>query len=149
MTIEVKVKRPNGSVEAFVLSRNATVEDLCDVAGIDIDDESLSFELRRASGLLEEETYVDDELANGDTLELSLVRVESSDGMVTVRVGRVPGQLKEIRVPAHSTVASVLSAAGVVCGSTDSISIKGSIVNASATVREGDLVTVSAKIKGN
>ena len=69
--------------------------------------------------------------------------------MKNVTIARVPGQRKDMMVEDGCTVRECARLAGIACYESDSIMINGRPSILDAELRNGDIVTISAKVKGN
>lgn len=66
-----------------------------------------------------------------------------------VKVGKMPGTVQEVALENGAKVKDAIAAAGITLGASDEIRMGGTVVNGDATVREGAVILLTAKIKGN
>lgn len=68
---------------------------------------------------------------------------------ITVKVARIPGQIKSIALADGATVAQALSEAGLTVGSADVLRLNGLSCSTDAVLNDNDRVILASEAKGN
>jgi sulfur carrier protein ThiS len=72
------------------------------------------------------------------------------NGMDTIKIGVLPGQVKEIAVNCNTTIAQAIAVADLgTDGDGYEIRLNGDVVNGDKVVGDGDKVLLTKKIQGN
>ena len=69
--------------------------------------------------------------------------------MITVKVAKLPGAVKEVVLNDGATVEDALSNAGIAIESGESVKVNGSERDTSASVANNDIVVIAKGAKGN
>ena len=141
--ITVKVGQLPGSINEYALNDGATVSDALTAASLS----PRGFEIRVNGAVADPSRRL-----FSDALVLLVKQVKGNmpaASFITVKVGKLPGQIKEIALNGGRTVADAIGAAGLEMKDGQEIRVDGVPADKGKNLRANQTVLIVKKVKGN
>lgn len=140
MTMTIKAGRFPGRIDEYAVEVGTTVAEVLAMAGIETGTDA---EIK-----LNGETVAADEVVKGNDIVLVTKKIKGNS-MNTIKVGRFPGRINEFVVETGTTVEQALQLAEIELGTDGEVKVNGIEYTPCSLVKDGDVVLVTKKIKGN
>lgn len=138
----VTIARVPGTRKEMTVEVGCTVRECARLADITISSgDSIMINGRAATGSTR--------LSNGDCVTISAKVKGNMPSYIEVTVARVPGERKTLTLNGGRTVRDALSQAEFTVGPKDEVRVNNSLANMGYELSAGDVVTITAQVKGN